>query len=398
MKNLFHSLAIFVLATLVCVSVARAESLAPDVKAKFLNGELRLRQSLFPRVSVGAHRELKQMMDNAQWEPLVAKIIEDHQFPYDLYYYFLGRAAEGMGAKTAAGAYYQMALNVTLTCTAYLLGDACVAISVKREADVRLSKLQEIDEGKVTLWNPGEGPSVTEVIKAKPIDISELTVSRQVKSIEKDKFETDEEFQARKQRSMETNESGAFLIFKLRTDQPDRCLSSYDHQNGIYRFENCVLFSKQRPFIERKTNGESFTLANMIDKREIQRILESTYFLDATFNLKAEFKLGRKEASELDKSLAVGVFFRSFSIKSRCAMCESRDLKESASRFMESLSALQNKRGTDFSDVDWKKEAFKKGFITEDWVHTVAPSEIQYVLVFNTLDNKVLYQYSSKNN
>lgn len=127
--------------SLICItslSSAHAQ-IGADTKEKLLNGTLRLESSFFNKAYT-SHGEIEQLIRNKKWLDVVSIIIEKN-WPADVYYYLLGRAAQSEGAYDAARIYYKIATKrisvPTLhECDAYLFGDGCFGMKLREEVFV----------------------------------------------------------------------------------------------------------------------------------------------------------------------------------------------------------------------------------------------------------------------
>ena len=81
--------------------------------ADFLNGRIELTcQLLCPGAMGWEAARLHEIYDRGNWEQLSREVIRIG-YPSDLSYYYLGRAAEGLGATPAARAYYTKVLEMS---------------------------------------------------------------------------------------------------------------------------------------------------------------------------------------------------------------------------------------------------------------------------------------------
>lgn len=86
-------------------------------------------------------RHLKALHDNKLWMDLANEVREvDHVS--DLSYYYLGRAAEGLGHTQAAATYYRLALSYLYRCDGWFSG--CDGFDFPRDIRVRLSALATV--------------------------------------------------------------------------------------------------------------------------------------------------------------------------------------------------------------------------------------------------------------
>jgi S1-C subfamily serine protease len=86
-------------------------------------------------------RHLKALHDNKLWTDL-ANEVRDIDYVSDLSYYYLGRAAEGLGHTEAAATYYKLALTYLYRCDGWISG--CDGFDFPRDIRVRLSGLTAV--------------------------------------------------------------------------------------------------------------------------------------------------------------------------------------------------------------------------------------------------------------
>jgi hypothetical protein len=129
----------------------------------------------------------------------------------------------------------------------------------------------------------------------------------------------------------------------------------------------------------------------MVDRREIKRNLYNSYFISSKFTWSEEFKLTRELAAGIDDDLLAGIQFGKFVMAADCPECESRRRQEATAGIMDSLGALANKR-VDSSDLDWKKDAFRRGSIDESWSYNFTPLKISKIVIFRKSDSRVIYE------
>ena len=86
-------------------------------------------------------RHLKALHDNKLWTDL-ANEVRDIDYVSDLSYYYLGRAAEGLGHAEAAATYYKLALTYLYRCDGWISG--CDGFDFPRDIRVRLSGLTAV--------------------------------------------------------------------------------------------------------------------------------------------------------------------------------------------------------------------------------------------------------------
>lgn len=86
-------------------------------------------------------RHLKALHDNRVWPDLAKQVIEIN-YPSDLSYYYLGRAAEGMGHTEAAATYYRLALTHLHRCEGWI--SDCAGFDFPRDIRSRLTTLPAV--------------------------------------------------------------------------------------------------------------------------------------------------------------------------------------------------------------------------------------------------------------
>lgn len=382
MKNKTYSLLISIL---FASFVAHSDVLDQSARDTFLAGRTRLSAGFFNTAYTGFD-EAKKMIAGEKWPELVDHVLRK-KFDADLYYFLLGRAAEGMGAKSAAMTYYDLALRNEIKCSSYIFGDGCMGLKFPSAISERLEIISNSSQGKVTKWGIGTGPLISEISQAKRFQIIELSNINSKETAAKGKFETEEEFSAR---------GGAkaierLLVFKLPTDDAKRCNTSYDHTAAAYVINRCQALSGQFPVLRKNETGEPITLANMVDRRDIKRNLNKTYYLNLNFSWSAEFPVSREVAAAIDDDLMIGVQFGKFAMTTECAECDERQSKASTANLISSIGALQGKT-IDTSDVDWKKDAFRTGSIDESWVYRINPEKADKIIIFRNSDGRVIFE------
>lgn len=368
-----------------------------DQFEKFKSGALTIETSFFNTAYTGSD-ELKKLIEESKWEDLAEKSV-GKKFEANIYYYLLGRAAEGLGHIDAAEIYYKKSLHPkVIDCKGYVFGDGCMGFKFPGESQERLKSLATLPttnshKGVLSEWNIGNGPNITDVTIAKNVSIGELkSINTTPAKLTKGKFETDEEYQKRLSNDKNKSATSYLMTFKLPTSDSTRCKTSYNHEKSEYIIEGCALFPIGTPFYKENTLGEPLVLANLVDKREIKRLQSIDYYFDFKYLWTARYNVEKNKAAEIDDDLYGAIQFSGFEKKSSCSMCDSRDTKESLSNLMSSVSALQGKK-VDTSDVDWKKDAFRKGAIEEDWIYRFRPTNVEKVFIFTKKDGKLLHEF-----
>lgn len=126
-----------------------AEFTDKAIETQFSKGTLRLQYSMFGKgISGGA--ELKQLYDEKRWPELVQGVA-GKQFVSDLYYFYLGAAAEDLGHGDAAQVYYAQAIAASRggnSCNAAL--DNCRGLAMPATAAQRLDALANAENMRDT--------------------------------------------------------------------------------------------------------------------------------------------------------------------------------------------------------------------------------------------------------
>lgn len=311
------------------------------------------------------------------------------KFLVDTYYFYLGAAAEAMSYTEAAASYYDLAATLPKKCVdLQMFTDTCVGFRFPGDALKRRSQLAGVVTGDSKSYALGEGPTVMELAGLVAISIEQLSKKDTQSSTQRGKFETEEEYQAR----LKDIVGGYLIASKINTNDRANCLTEYNHAAGEYVATKCLALSETIPMATKTFEGESFQLANMVDSREIKRLVTERYYLTANFIWNQTVKLSREDAQKLDDELMVGAVIGDFSITSECTECDSRKLRENLAGLAKSAGAL-SKRPTSTADIDWKKDAFLKGQISEGWTYSVKPSKVVMYLVFRRSDNRVIYSF-----
>jgi len=119
---------------------ANGPNLVPTIPSnEFKSGEIRLHceSACALRWNAKSHH-LKALHDNKLWADL-ANEVREVDYITDLSYYYLGRAAEGLGHPEAATIYYRLALAHLHRCDSWLSG--CDGFEFPRDIRVRLAGL-----------------------------------------------------------------------------------------------------------------------------------------------------------------------------------------------------------------------------------------------------------------
>ncbi len=123
------------------------EILIPDDLREFARGKVEL---VLPgwvtgfgaAIAAGEHSRLtRELHDNRQWQELARTVIND-KYGDDLRWYYLGRAAEGMGLCDSAEVYYGISKERSDRFKTRCLGIACSGISVPDALEPRLRAVE----------------------------------------------------------------------------------------------------------------------------------------------------------------------------------------------------------------------------------------------------------------
>lgn len=121
-------------------NVANVASSLPS--NEFKSGAIRLHCESACTLRWNARRhQLKALHDNKLWMDL-ANEVRDIDYLSDLSYYYLGRAAEGLGHPEAATSYYRLALAYLHRCEGWISG--CDGFEFPRDIKVRLVALPTV--------------------------------------------------------------------------------------------------------------------------------------------------------------------------------------------------------------------------------------------------------------
>jgi hypothetical protein len=93
-------------------------------------------------INAGMNGQLaKYLHDSAQWEALATQVLKDG-YGDDLRWYFLGRAAEGLGLCEAAVRYYRISQERTASFWTRCLGIACLGFEPAQLLDERMAAVE----------------------------------------------------------------------------------------------------------------------------------------------------------------------------------------------------------------------------------------------------------------
>lgn len=388
-KTKFHAISALFFAIATAISTTTAAQPKPiNLPEEFKTGTLRLSQSMFGS-GVRGTAELKQLYDEKKWEELIPAITSK-RFVVNTYYFYLGAAAEELGFTEAASVYYELAMTIPQKCSEYqAFSDTCVGFRFPDDAIKRKSALAGAIKGSTQTWMLEQGPTVTELVGLAPSQIQDLTKRKANTSTSRGKFETEEEHQTR----LKAIPKGFLIVTALDTDDSRNCLTTYVHATGEYKVSKCLALAESTSILKKRFEGDSVRLSNMIDSREVKKVVTETYYLKTSFAWNQTIKLTREEAQKLDGDLMVGAVVSDFEIESSCSECEARTRRETLAEAMKSAAALSN-RPVDTSSVDWKREAFLAGSILEDWTYSLKPTKVLSFIVFRRSDSRVIFKFS----
>lgn len=359
------AVALGTLVTLTSIQVG-AQTPSATLSDDFKSGKLRLERSLMGSGVSGAG-ELKQMYNDKRWEDLVKGVVSK-RFVVDTYYFYLGAAAEGLGFPDAAFRYFELAAKTSEKCSGYQTWtDTCVGFKFPGDALSRMEGLSLAIKGEEQQWLPGKGPTVSELVGLTAISLLNVPEIKSERLVVRDKFETDEEYQAR----VDKANKGFLVVSALDAQDSRNCDTAYDHAAGEYKISKCLALAGTAP-LERSIGSDTIRLANMADSREVKRTVKGAYYIGASISWSQAIKISREEARSLERDLMVGFVSKEFSVERNCNSCDRRS-------------------------ASWRKEAFLDGFTSEDWSYTIRPSKVERFIVYRRSDSRVLYSLLRSN-
>lgn len=363
---------------------------AETLNSEFYSGQIRLSKSFFDSSAFGRD-ELRDAYKNGEWIKLV-NLVLSKRAAWDTYYFYLGRAAEELGHKKAAITYYDLAINSDQykKCNVSSLINLCDGFTFPQDAQSRRDALAS--KGREKIYPIGTGPTLRELIALTPKGIDEISKMPDRIDLKKSKFETDEEFS---KRAASISQS-FFLVANLDTNRKNECESTYNHTTGAYEIIACQAFSEKTPTLTQKISGDSFTLANAFDKRVITREIHNTYYFLHNQSWKADYKISREEAKQLDSDLAVGIVFSRKSTSSECPICRSREALDATNDLAQALANFNGKPLIS-NQNGWRDDAFKTGVLVEYWNNLIKPEEPKTFVVFRKSDLRVIYELQITN-
>ncbi len=272
--------------------------------------------------------------------------------------------------------------------------DGVEVVLVYERLNQAVSSLES--QKRLERWDLQAAPRLSELISTRLINIQDLiNYSRKPlpETVNRDKFETDQEYADRVKQSRST-----LFFIDLPVNDDRKCKTDFRHQENLYRV-NCRFSPSSNQISFFQSIAEPIVLSNAYDRRTINRILQNRVFLAISFEWSAEFKVDRNFARQLESDLAIGFFSTSgVKVQASCSLCESRDRQDAQQRVLEnlntmneSLSALRNRAPTYTAPAkNWKDDAFRQGQILEDWSYSIDDKAITDILIFRKSDQRVL--------
>lgn len=277
-----------------------------------------------------------------------------------------GRRGEMLGKRPARNA---MLMGRQWLCIASaLLLTGCAA--------PRVGVFKEVQSNS---WQPGKGPLVSELVRMPQATIKEVALRTSAPLAPRDKFESDAEFNARKQ----ARNRPVFLAVPFKTTKEDSCESTYDRESQTYKIASCMPLFAARVVHSENTQGTPFTLANAYDSRTIQTNIWTTYRVLVSVDWQAEYKLPIDEAKAMDSDLVVGIVLDAPTTTHACGLCQQRKSNDA-------LRKLSSAMGNRSSSNGWRDEAFRSGELLEPWEYVTATGGFSRVVIFRKSDQRVL--------
>ncbi|WP_271410043.1 hypothetical protein [Pseudomonas sp. Q1-7] len=147
-----------------------------DVYGTFSRGEVRMRCGIGCAFSWGANRrDVEGLYQNQLWRDLAVKV-STINIELDISYFYLGRAAEGVGLNDAAVTYYRLSKATTQKCS----GDMCQGISVPEEVASGLKRVApelSVGEGAAVDNKPVQVAQTSEIAAIKKVPEQVVAVS-----------------------------------------------------------------------------------------------------------------------------------------------------------------------------------------------------------------------------
>jgi hypothetical protein len=131
------------------------------------NGNVRFTCRLACAFAFGTNRDRLQQLHEAQlWTALSSEVLR-LQFDQDLSYYYLGRAAEGLGHLDAARSYYVRSMHAQYHCDDAF--DLCNGLNLRKALSDRLASIQEAQSVRLTV------PPVTVAVAPPHVEKGQVT-------------------------------------------------------------------------------------------------------------------------------------------------------------------------------------------------------------------------------
>jgi tetratricopeptide (TPR) repeat protein len=128
-------------------SGVRYETNRAELTDDFKNGNARLGCGVNCAATFAYNRStLKRYYDQDLWNDLAVNVL-GIGYGSDISYFYLGRAAEGLGYITAADTYYRLSLASELKCVVVV--DVCEGFAFPRDAESRLADILKVKEEKI---------------------------------------------------------------------------------------------------------------------------------------------------------------------------------------------------------------------------------------------------------
>jgi len=366
-NSLFKTIAL-VIGILASITATQANAETPSTLSdEFKSGTLKLEYSMFGKGYTGAE-DLKRMYENKEWEELVKSVVSK-RFVINTYYFYLGAAAEGLGYPVAAYKYFELAAKTPEKCADYQTWtDTCVGFKFPNDAVTRMAGLSGA-MGEEENWLPGAGPRVMDLVGLVPTPVEYLLERKPENSPVRDKFETDDEYKAR----MEKLKKGFLAVAPINTRSDFNCKTSYDHEAGEYKISACLAMVGGVALQTHHSENSPIRVANAVTSRDVRRDVSEDYYYAGSYVWNQSIKVSRDEAKVLENQLMVGIVSSNFYLTRKCRYCESN-----------------------YSST-WKKDAFVKGRISDDYMIIVRPDKVERIVVYRSSDSRVLYSFTPHN-
>lgn len=225
----------------------------------------------------------------------------------------------------------------------------------------------EISESKT--WTLQDAPSLKEVIKtpiANVADVAQKVSNQFFQAKRKEKFETDDAYKARVEKSRE----GYGVAFFVKSIITNDC-TKYDFQKNIYTISCKALRPSDKLYEETKSTGKKTQLANAYTSREVEFFENRSYRLSVTNDALAELNISSDDAKKIDKDLMVGVLISIKSADYDLGGCGEADIKYDIDKICKSV-------------------AFSTGAAFQTLKYMIVPDEILETVIYLKSSDKVL--------